>query len=334
MENNISQNVYDSKHGVIYGLSGNCFFSKKYFNGVPFAFGGGRSHILRFSTGAAGRMRKYLRSCVSEYKQMLTLTYPYAFPTNGPECKNHLKRFLQELRREYVRNGGIEQTHSSFWFLEFQERGAPHFHIFTTYSPGKNWVARTWYRIVNSEDERHLRAGTREEWIRSGRGGTISYANKYANKSEQKIVPEGFEKVGRFWGVFGARHCLSADTHVRASDRSDILVDRAEKRLKLEINKLYLEGKAHVHIRNENSMVLYIDDTAAQDRVRRKIWSLEAITMRNRNTIFEIENDAEIFKLRQQQRLIDLEQLPCQSNAITSQIGEIREYLQRVTVGA
>jgi len=47
-----------------------------------------------------------------------------------------------------------------------------------------------------------------------GRAGTISYASKYAAKMEQKLTPKGFENVGRFWGVYGWRTTMSADTFV------------------------------------------------------------------------------------------------------------------------
>ena len=165
-----------NKSGTVYKSSGNLFISKDVFHGVPHNFiGSKRGDVVAFSPGAGTRMRCYLRECLPEYRQMVTLTYPFCYPTNGPESKEHLKRFLQEVKREYDRSegvtdefGGIEK-HSSFWFLEFQQRGAPHYHIFLTWAPRKEWVAATWYRICNSEDPRHLHAGTRTEFLRTGR---------------------------------------------------------------------------------------------------------------------------------------------------------------------
>jgi hypothetical protein len=53
--------------------------------------------------------------------------------------------------------------------------------------------------MVGSRDEKHLRAGTRIEAIKS-KGHLYGYLYNYIKKSDQKEVPEGFENVGRFWG--------------------------------------------------------------------------------------------------------------------------------------
>jgi hypothetical protein len=50
--------------------------------------------------------------------------------------------------------------------------------------------------------------------LQKGRAGTISYASKYAAKSEQKIVPAEYDNVGRFWGVSGCRTIVEASTHI------------------------------------------------------------------------------------------------------------------------
>jgi hypothetical protein len=63
----------------------------------------------------------------------------------------------------------------------------------------KAWVSETWYRICESGDERHLKAGTRLERIRKP-GGARRYTVKYAFKMEQKRVPVEYRNVGRFWG--------------------------------------------------------------------------------------------------------------------------------------
>ncbi|MBM3131828.1 MAG: hypothetical protein FJZ95_02190 [Chloroflexi bacterium] len=88
------------------------------------------------------------------------------------------------------------------WFLEFQEHGAPHYHVFVNGRVDKSEVAQEWYQIVGSGDENHLRAGTRVEAIR-GPHAVPTYAAKYAAKFQQKQVPEGYTDVGRFWGTFG-----------------------------------------------------------------------------------------------------------------------------------
>lgn len=187
----------------------------------------GRNKIKGFTPSAGTRMRCYLRSCVAEYSFMFTLTYPSQYPCDGVTCKRHLKRLFQRIERHFYceRLGAYKERSwadevegetrwSLFWFLEFQQRGAPHFHIFSTHRLPKDWLAKAWYEICGTDDVRHLHAGTRCETLRAGRAGTISYASKYAAKQEQKAVPESFMNVGRYWGVSGLRKTLSANITV------------------------------------------------------------------------------------------------------------------------
>lgn len=206
------------KHSaVLYDLQGHLLLKR--YRTTPFRNKGigNRGQISGFSPSSAARMRRYLRTCDANYRVMLTLTYPAAFPGNGPTCKDHLRRFVAAVKRYWSHecSGGEP---SIFWFMEFQQRGAPHFHLFCTGELPYAWVAQTWYGIVDSGDVQHLAAGTRTEAIRSGRWGTCAYASKYAAKSEQKLVPPNFENCGRFWGVCGNRKCLSATIEFQAFD--------------------------------------------------------------------------------------------------------------------
>jgi hypothetical protein len=137
-----------------------------------------------------------------DFTVMITLTYPRDFPCDGRVVKRHLNAFLQSLRKEAPK-------FSYLWFLEFQKRGAPHIHILSNYpsTAGRSLlrgfrfrVSASWYRIVDSGDTRHLAAGTNVQRIRK-QDGARRYAVKYAQKTEQKVVPEAFHNVGRFWGA-------------------------------------------------------------------------------------------------------------------------------------
>lgn len=183
-----------------------------------------KKRITGFSGSSGVRMRRFLRGCSAEYRVMFTLTYPGYYSIDGLECKRHLKLLFQRINRLW--GGGLHhpnekgERESLFWFLEFQARGAPHFHIFGTRSIDKQWLAKSWYEIVGSDDLRHLYAGTRVESLRTGRGGTISYAAKYAAKQTQKVVPVDFLNVGRFWGVTGNRNLVSAAISVRVTPQN------------------------------------------------------------------------------------------------------------------
>lgn len=94
--------------------------------------------------------------------------------------------------------------------MEFQERGAPHFHIFTTCPvPGRTYLSPLWFHIVNSGDKGHLVAGTQVKALQNS-SEAISYATDYANKSTQKVTPEGFSGVGRFRRRGSSRSLVSA----------------------------------------------------------------------------------------------------------------------------
>jgi len=151
-----------------------------------------QSRVSR-KTVSRDNLKFTLRNAVCDWLSFTTLTYPGEYPLDGRECKRHFHLFLTHLRQDYV---GIKIV----WFLEFQERGAPHFHIFTTCAiPGKTYVSPLWYHIVNSGDKRHLEAGTQVRAL-STSAEAIKYATSYANKANQKEVPETFTGVGRFWG--------------------------------------------------------------------------------------------------------------------------------------
>jgi len=162
--------------------------------------GGKRKAITGMSRKSMSALKETARN-VTGLSAMLTLTYPAEFPCNGKIVKNHLA-----LIRKWLTYRGI----GAFWFLEFQRRGAPHFHLFTTATVEKQDLSEAWYKIVGSGDEKHLRAGTKVELIRKPHA-IASYAAKYASKAEQKEVPEGYEEVGRFWGNFGGVKVVPVD---------------------------------------------------------------------------------------------------------------------------
>lgn len=157
--------------------------------------GGGRRQAISSFTRASARRLLFTARNFPSLAVMLTLTYPREFPADGRLVKNHWRRMRQWLVRQGCPVG--------LWFLEFQNRGAPHFHVFIPSHVDKVKVAEAWFRIVGSGDERHLLAGTRVERLRMPHAAG-SYAAKYAAKSAQKEVPENYENVGRFWGTWGS----------------------------------------------------------------------------------------------------------------------------------
>lgn len=182
---------------------------------------GGRKPIREFSDKARRNLRLTcadLQALGEAPEWMLTLTLPAEWESvvpNGRELKRLKKLFDKRMRRWCARQG-IEL--SALWFLEFQERGAPHFHYLlwqraiakdhaSTLSESLRrdfirWVSIAWADVVSHPDPvervKHEAAGTRVERMRKPHFG---YAMAYASKPRQKVVPDEFQDVGRFWGL-------------------------------------------------------------------------------------------------------------------------------------
>jgi hypothetical protein len=170
-----------------------------------------RGIVKSFSASSAARMRRYLRESVAEYNVFITLTYPAELGYDGVRAKRDLVSFLKRYRRIAEKRNGAGGAFSAFWFLEFQKRGAIHFHVFGTEFIHKDTLSRIWYEICGTGNEYHLKCGTNVKAIKSGRHGICSYAAKYAAKHEQKSPPINLGWCGRFWGICGCRQTVSAD---------------------------------------------------------------------------------------------------------------------------
>lgn len=160
---------------------------------------------------------------------MLTLTYPGEWvivAPNGQAAKRHVKA----LRKRYERTWNEPLT--GVWKLEFQDRGAPHFHILSAppnrLAPDgrsfKKWLSETWASIVGHPDpeqrRRHVLAGTGVDYAEGLRARDprriavyFSKHGTFASKEYQNTVPEQWQDPGqgpgRFWGYWGLERCVS-----------------------------------------------------------------------------------------------------------------------------
>jgi len=142
----------------------------------------------------------------------ITLTYPKEFPVDCRTWKKHLDNFTKRLSYTFPDCSGI-------WKLEPQLRKAPHYHILiwgADVEELQEKVPYTWYEVVGSKDIKHLlfhqgKLGDGNENcvqpVTSSRF-LFLYAAKYVAKPV-----EGWEDVGRWWGVF-CRSNLPQGEHV------------------------------------------------------------------------------------------------------------------------
>lgn len=170
---------------------------------IPATAGAGahkRGKVKTFSRKSSDNLKLNIRNLpTGSLKCMLTLTYPDDYPVDGKQVKKHF-----DLMRRWLRARGCDLL----WFLEFQVRGAPHFHAYLTGYPagGVSAVAHHWYKVVGSGDPKHLdwhlgKLSGRPclEMLRNPHAASY-YATKYASKTCQKQVPAEYQNVGRFWG--------------------------------------------------------------------------------------------------------------------------------------
>jgi hypothetical protein len=161
---------------------------------------------------------------------MVTLTYPGAWEVVAPDGAA-VKAHLDQLRKRYQRAWG--ETLICVWKLEFQRRGAPHFHLLTrpphgTAAIGKRhvvgeglafreWLSIVWADVVDHPDQeqrrRHVLAGTGVDYAEGLRATdprrVAVYFTKHGSfqaKEYQHCVPELWQAPGkgpgRFWGYW------------------------------------------------------------------------------------------------------------------------------------
>lgn len=169
---------------------------------------------------------------------MVTLTYPADWLTVAPNGKA-AKRHLQMLRKRYIKAWGEDLR--CVWKLEFQQRGAPHFHLLAVPPHGKartpgrrarasawvgagrtfwHWLSLVWADIVAHPDPeeraKHVKAGTGvdfEKGLRSYDPKRVAvYFTKhgaFSAKEYQNCVPEPWQEPGqgpgRFWGYWALK---------------------------------------------------------------------------------------------------------------------------------
>lgn len=161
-----------------------------------------RGLVQAFSFRSRSRLMKKISQLSKHHLPLfVTLTYHENFPTDFKTYKYHLHKFMIYLRRECPNMGAI-------WKLEFQKRGAAHFHLLlfgVDLEYAQIRVATLWNEIVAPDDELHLKfhLGALDgslpcvQEIRSWRG-VRSYASKYLSK-----LDDSTDNPGRFWGVRG-----------------------------------------------------------------------------------------------------------------------------------
>ena len=169
--------------------------------------GGLRGKIWEFSRGARRRMMEEIFSLNLDAIQLpyfITLTYHESWPEDPAAWKAQLNALEKRIERAW---GPV----SYYWRLEFQERGAPHFHLLLwlqepdlrEWHPThritrlRNNIAWWWNEIAGEGSMKHYDAGTQVKKCESMRH-LAGYLSKYVAKPEQ--FSESCKHPGKLWG--------------------------------------------------------------------------------------------------------------------------------------
>jgi hypothetical protein len=174
--------------------------------------GGRRGTVQDFSRQSRRRLQTLFCSVprtgyVPSNLLFVTLTYHHYWGNSSKDWKSDLDAFKKRLYRKYGEFPAI-------WRLEFQKRGAPHFHLLMfpplgTLPPISDEVIdceftfdvlKIWNELVAPGDLQHALHGISMQQASSWRGA-MHYLSKYASKVEEVLVPSD-TPPGRVWGVW------------------------------------------------------------------------------------------------------------------------------------
>jgi len=197
--------------------------------GKNFSGGGRRGAVKGFSGESRRRLLRFLNS-IDQGKapagcwRFVTLTYPATFPD-----PRNAKRDLDQLLKRFERAWGHRAT---FWKMEPQRRGAPHFHLLVMHgdrdwsqvlggreNPADEctWWATNWAEVIGHgvtvADVIKVHMGQAGHGERRSRpcvevpstwGGVLAYVGKYLGKLctfSDDPSSDSWHSPGRFWGI-------------------------------------------------------------------------------------------------------------------------------------
>jgi hypothetical protein len=238
-----------------------------------------RSNIIEYSMKSRKRFFEALLTMdwvniPQDTIRELTLTYPSIYPNDGKILKKHLDAYAKRLKNFGKAYGGIAFP----WKMEFQKRGAPHFHlILISGNPIpleelRTWALKSWNNLVakwiaseedHSEEEKkiaiknHRNAGIEADIVRKNAKGLVCYVAWYIGKNKGKAkeyqheVPQEYENVGRWWGFYGKNSGL-----LKIGKREIVISEEEYEEYKEKIQRKWeLEGR-HYRI-NERRISCY-----------------------------------------------------------------------------
>lgn len=176
----VTENLNKEGEEVYIESQGHLFKVKVKKNGGKVG-GGIRGTIQGFSAASRKRLlESFARIDMNLMTQlsplvMITLTYPLEWP-DMETSKKHLELFILKMKRRFRKNV------CGYWRLEYQKRGAPHYHILVWNLPFWHYeeVNRVWAEIIGGVARTEIK-------ICANFKQSLYYAAKYIGKVEYDI---------------------------------------------------------------------------------------------------------------------------------------------------
>lgn len=161
---------------------------------------GKRGKIWQFSEGSSRRLKFLCRNSGHHIKSQFCCTFHNSWPLDGKSLKAMIGRLINRIKRKFGR--GLHYI----WVLEFQEREAPHLHLFLDLPATRQnrwFLADAWLDVSDQMADpvcRRFHRNPKNFFTWEMKSGDY-LVKEYIGKIEQKEVPESFRNVGRFWGA-------------------------------------------------------------------------------------------------------------------------------------
>jgi len=157
--------------------------------------------VRSLSDASRKRLEFIAANAGAQFQSLLTLTYHGEVQAEEDEAarnariavasKGDLNRFLSGLRGELG---------AYLWVQEVQRRGVLHYHVLCEGVPAPERVSVAWGRATGElDDPDALRHAAQVEAIAS-ESAARWYVGRYLGKGRQKMLPQGVEGAGRWWG--------------------------------------------------------------------------------------------------------------------------------------
>lgn len=196
-----------------------------------------RGTVKAFSPRSRSRMLQMFARTDARYlperATFITLTYHHDWPADAAEWKRNVEELERRVGREHPESWLV-------WRLEYQARGAPHFHLLVFHDDALDTAAITadWHHIARRCcgwcDRYMVDIRPVETWDQVRR-----YVSKYTGKVDDREQPDG---GGRFWGVKRRKNRTETIHSIRVSEDEAFRIRRLFKRLIRAANGYYRPG--------------------------------------------------------------------------------------------